>query len=341
MRSQLLSAVEPPHPLGMNEERPEKACRSRSDSALVIFAYAQVAFFHHHLSFPPIRQVKAMDKLNIETKVTLRDEYQMPVLGYGTYELEGNEAYEGVLSALEAGYRHVDSATWYENEREVGQAILDFCRTSGTPRGDVFYTTKLKLNNGYENVKKAVQRSLDVCGLGYIDLYLVHGPIGGPEARRESWRAICDFQKEHPGLLRSVGISSFGIRHMKEIIESGLPLPVVHQIDLHPFMTRTDIVAFSKQYGIVMQAWGPLVRGYRFDHPTLAKLSTKYEKDAAQILLRYSLQKGYVPLPKSATKQRIISNSKIFDFSLTEEDVAVLDALDEALVTDWDPTDCA
>ncbi|KAJ3516510.1 hypothetical protein NLJ89_g1082 [Agrocybe chaxingu] len=228
-----------------------------------------------------------------------------------------------------------DSAAWYENEREVGQAILDFCRTSATPRGDVFYTTKLKLNNGYENVKKAIQRSLDACALGYIDLYLVHGPIGGPEARRESWRAICDFQKEHPGLLRSIGISNFGIRHMKDIIESDRPLPAVHQIDLHPFMARTDIVAFSKQYGMILQAWGPLVRGYRFDHPTLTRLSGKHKKDVAQTLLRYSLEKkhtvnvpisarlkGYVPLPKSASKQRIVSNN-------------------EGLVTDWDPTDCA
>ncbi|KAF8963147.1 NADP-dependent oxidoreductase domain-containing protein [Flammula alnicola] len=282
-----------------------------------------------------------MNEFTLGTKVKLRDGHEIPVLGYGTYELEENEAYRGVLSALEAGYRHIDSAAWYENEREVGNAILDFCRQTGTPREAIFYTTKLKLNNGYDNVKKAIQRSLDACRLGYIDLYLIHGPLGGPTARKESWRAICDFQKESGGLLRIIGISTFGIRHMKDIMQEGIPIPAVHQIDLHPFMTRPEIVAFSKQHGMVLEAWAPLVRGYRFEHPVLVALGQKYNKEAAQILLRYSLQKGYIPLPKSTSKSRIFSNRQIFDFRLSDEEVFSLDQLDEGLVTDWDPTDCA
>ncbi|KAF9475446.1 Aldo/keto reductase [Pholiota conissans] len=265
----------------------------------------------------------------------------MPVLGYGTYELDGKEAYEGVLSALEAGYRHIDSAAWYENEREVGRAILDFCERTDMPREAIFYTTKLKQNNGYANVKKAIQRSLDACRLGYIDLYLIHGPLGGPEARKESWRAICDFQAESGGLIRSIGISTFGIRHMKDILELPLPKPTVHQIDLHPFMGRSEIVAFTKEHDMVLEAWAPLVRGYRFTHPTLVALEKKHRKKPAQILIRYSLQKGYVPLPKSAAKSRIISNSQVFDFSLSPDEISSLDQLDEGLVTDWDPTDCA
>lgn len=166
-----------------------------------------------------------------------------------------------------------DSAAWYENEREVGQAIVDFCQSTGTPRTAIFYTTKLKENNGYDRTKLAIQRSLDVCGLGYIDLYLIHGPLGGPHARKESWRAICDFKEESGGLLRSIGISTFGIRHMKDIIDAGMPIPVVHQvncpdfsffgvsdllimfyqIDLHPFMTRTEIVEFSRKNGMVLE----------------------------------------------------------------------------------------
>ncbi|KIM39239.1 hypothetical protein M413DRAFT_196118 [Hebeloma cylindrosporum] len=264
----------------------------------------------------------------------------MPILGYGTYELEGNEAYRGVLAALEAGYRHIDSAAWYENEREVGLAILDFCKTTGIAREAIFYTTKLKLNNGYDNVKNAIKRSLDACRLGYIDLYLIHGPLGGPAARKESWRAICDFQKESGGLLRSIGISTFGLRHMKDIVESGMPLPVVHQIDLHPFMTRPEIVAYSKEHGMVLEAWAPLVRGYRFDHPALISLAKKHGKDVPRILLRYSLQKGYIPLPKSSSRPRIESNCDIFDFDLDEDEIFNLDRLNEELVTDWDPTDC-
>jgi len=243
-----------------------------------------------------------------------------------------------VTWALEAGYRHIDSAAWYENEHECGQAILDFCKKTKTPRSDIFYTTKLKRNNGYAGVKKAIQRSLDECGLGYIDLYLIHGPLGGPKARKESWKAICDAQKD--GRLKSTGISTFSVRHMREMLETGLPLPVVNQIDLHPFMTRTDVVSFCKEHRIALEAWAPLVRGMRFTHPSISNLANKYNKQPAQILIRYSLQKGYVPLPKSSAKERILTNSQVFDFELTEEDVAHLDTLDEGLVTDWDPTNC-
>lgn len=143
-----------------------------------------------------------------------------------------------ILSICLFIYGFQDSAAWYENEREVGAAILDFCKETGTTRSTIFYTTKLKLNNGYDNVKRAIQQSLDACGLGYIDLYLIHGPLGGPNARMESWRAICDFQRESQGLIKSIGISTFGISHMKELVESGLPLPVVHQVcpDIQGFM---------------------------------------------------------------------------------------------------------
>ncbi|KAF8193387.1 aldo-keto reductase [Pholiota molesta] len=292
--------------------------------------------------------------LSLASKIKLRDGHRIPIMGYGTYELVGKAAYGGVLSALEAGYRLIDSAAWYENEREVGQAILDFCQRTETPREAIFYTTKLKLNNGYANVKKAIQRSLDACRLGYIDLYLMHGPIGGPVARKESWRAICDFQAESGGLLRSIGISTFGIRHMKDILEEddALPPPSVHQIDLHPFMVRSEIVDFSRKHGMVLEAWGPLARGYRFNHPTIQALARKHNKEPSQILIRYSIQKGYVPLPKSSHKSRIISNTQVFDFNLSSDEMLTLDSLDEdayinaawlayvALVTDWDPTDC-
>jgi len=127
---------------------------------------------------------------------------------------------------------------------------------------------------------------------------------------------------------------------MREMLETGLPLPVVNQIDLHPFMTRTDVVSFCKEHRIALEAWAPLVRGMRFTHPSISNLANKYNKQPAQILIRYSLQKGYVPLPKSSAKERILTNSQVFDFELTEEDVAHLDTLDEGLVTDWDPTNC-
>ncbi|KAJ7082849.1 aldo-keto reductase [Mycena belliarum] len=277
--------------------------------------------------------------MNMQTTLELNDGNAIPVLGFGTYEMAGREAYDAVTCALEAGYRHIDSAAWYENEKECGQAISDFCKATGTPRSAIYYTTKLKLNKGYEPTLKAIQFSLDECGLDYIDLYLIHGPIGGPTARKECWRAICDTQKE--GKLRSIGVSCFGIRHLTEILDMGLAVPALNQIDLHPFMTRSAIVKFCREHKIALEAWAPLVRGLRFKHPSIVSLASKYNKEPAQILLRYSLQKGFVAIPKSVSPIRIASNTNLFDFKLEQAEVTDLDALDESLVTDWDPTDAA
>ncbi|KAJ7895114.1 Aldo/keto reductase [Mycena leptocephala] len=276
--------------------------------------------------------------LDLQSTLILNDGNGVPYLGFGTYEMSGSEAYNAVKWALAAGYRHIDSATWYENEKECGQAILDFCKATGTPRSAIFYTTKLMINTNYEDTLKAIQYSLDACGLGYIDLYLIHGPLGGSDARKECWRAICDAQKE--GKLKSIGVSCFGIRHLQEILAMGLAVPAINQIDLHPFMTRSAIVKFCQEHMIALEAWAPLVRGLRFDHPSIVSFARKYNKEPAQVLLRYCLQKNYVAIPKSASKTRIISNTNIFDFQLEEQEVLELDSLDEGLVTDWDPSEC-
>ncbi|TFK50208.1 Aldo/keto reductase [Heliocybe sulcata] len=274
-----------------------------------------------------------MPSLDLQSRLKLRDGNEIPILGFGTYELDGRDAYNAVKWALEAGYRHIDSAEWYENERECGQAILDFCKDTSTPRSTIFYTTKLKSNSGYEATKRAIERSLKACGLGYMDLYLMHSPIGGPQAREEAWKAICEAQSE--GKLKSAGVSCFGVRHLKEMVGSGVPVPTVNQIDLHPFMTRSDIVTYCEQHSIALEAWAPLVRGLRFKHPDIVKLAEKHGKQPAQILLRWS---GFVAIPKSASKDRIVSNANIFDFELSAEEITALDGLDEYLVTDWDPT---
>ncbi|KDQ59129.1 hypothetical protein JAAARDRAFT_57086 [Jaapia argillacea MUCL 33604] len=279
-----------------------------------------------------------MADLKLESTIKLSDGNAIPVLGFGTYELDGEGAYKGVKWALEAGYRHVDTAAWYENERECGQAIQDFCRETNTPRSTIYYTTKLKSNSGYAATKRAIQASLDASGLSYIDLYLMHSPLGGPQARKDSWKAICEAQNE--GKLKSIGVSCFGVRHLREMVALGGPLPVINQIDLHPFMTRKDVVGFCQEHNIVLEAWAPLVRGLKFRHPSLVKLAEKYKKTPAHILLRYSVQHGYVCIPKSASQARIVANANIFDFELTPEELAELDSLDEYLVTDWDPTDC-
>ncbi|KAF9223346.1 aldo-keto reductase [Gyrodon lividus] len=279
-----------------------------------------------------------MSVLMLQSTQKFKDGNEIPILGFGTYGMDNNEAHRVVRWALEAGYRHIDSAHWYDNEEGCGRAIREFIKENNLQRSDVFFTTKLKLNNGKAKVAKAIDKSLEECGLGYIDLYLIHGPIGGPQMRRESWEAIVEAQKE--GKLKSIGISTFGVRHMQELLDKGLPDPVVNQIDLHPFMTRKDVVKYCTERGILLEAWAPLVRGMRLRHPAITALAMKYNKEPAQILLRYSLQKGYVPLPKSSQKGRLISNTQIFDFELQMEEVEHLDALDEALATDWDPTDC-
>ncbi|KIY65012.1 aldo-keto reductase [Cylindrobasidium torrendii FP15055 ss-10] len=289
-----------------------------------------------------------MSLTSLDAKVKLRDGKEIPQLGFGTYELDGKDAYNAVTIALEAGYRHIDSAEWYDNEKEVGQAIRDFLKRSGLPRSDVFYTTKLKNNVSHEATLASIKKSLDLCGLEYLDLYLIHGPWGGRTIRRACWRALCEARDQ--GLIRTAGVSTFGLRHLKEIIEGAggtdgtdsepLEVPVVHQIDLHPFQTRTAIVEYCKEQGITLEAWAPLVRGMRFNHPVVKALSEKYSKAPAQILLRYSLQKGFVAIPKSSSKTRIYDNTNLFDFAINDEEMKELDALDEGLVTDWDPTNC-
>lgn len=279
-----------------------------------------------------------MPQFTLQSKKKLADGNEIPILGFGTYELEGSAVKQPVRWALEAGYRHIDCATWYYNEKECGEAIRAWLKETGTPREEIFYTTKLMTNVSYEQTLKDIDASLKACGLEYIDLYLLHSAIGGPEKRRECWRAVCDAKKA--GKVRSIGVSNYGVAHLQEMVDQGFELPVINQVDLHPFMTRVDIVSMCRKLNIALEAWGPLVRGLRFGHPSITSLAKKYNKQPAQVLLRYSIQKDYLPIPKASSKERIIANTQIFDFELTQEEMDHLDSLDEALVTDWEVTTC-
>jgi len=278
----------------------------------------------------------ATEPLSLRSRITLNDSNEIPILGLGTYEMTGAEAYKAVTWALEAGYRLIDSAEWYYNEKECGQAIRDFIQRTETPRSEIFYTTKLMSNRGLAHARLAIRKSLNVCGLDYIDLYLLHSPLGGPEMRRESWQAAIEARNE--GLVRSIGVSNYGTKHIREILTSEV-LPALNQIDLHPFMARSQIVTLCRKHGIHLEAWGPLVRGLRFKHRVIAKAAAAHNKTPAQILLRYSIQKGYIAIPKSVSKERIMANTRVFDFELTENEMDELEDLDEYLITDWDPTD--
>jgi len=265
---------------------------------------------------------------------------KIPRFGLGVYESEGEDCYKSVLWALETGYRLIDSAEWYENEEESGRAIRDFMAKTGTPRSEIFYTTKLKENLGYDHARKAIKKSLKLAGLDYLDLYLIHGPHPGQKARLESWRAIEDAVAE--GVIRAAGVSNLGVRHLEQLYEAGLKVPIaVNQMDLHPFMRRTELVEFCTEKGIVMEAWAPLVRGMRFKHPALVALAEKHSKTTPQVLIRWGMQKGFIVIPKSIKKERIEDNARVFDFTLGEEDMKSLEDLDENLVTDWDPSEDA
>jgi len=257
----------------------------------------------------------------------------MPLLGLGVFE--NDDCGPACLAALQHGYRHIDSARYYQNEADVGKAV----HQSGVPRSEVFVTSKVyHPEHGYENTLKAVDSSLDRFGFEYLDLYLIHSALSGKEKRLETWQALIDAKKA--GKLRSIGVSNYNVCHMEEIRQAGLEMPAANQIELHPFCQQRPIVEYCKKNDIVVQAYCPLVRG-QFDNPVLQDVARKYNKDVAQILVRWSLQHGFSPLPKSSNPERVVSNADVFDFEISAEDMSRIDALDQGAAgsVSWNPVD--
>ncbi|KAI0812271.1 NADP-dependent oxidoreductase domain-containing protein [Irpex lacteus] len=257
----------------------------------------------------------------------------MPLLGLGVYKNYTTTA--SVTEALKAGYRHIDAAQAYRNEGHVGLALKE----SGLKREDVFITTKvISKHHGYEKTLRVVESSLESIGGGYIDLFLIHDPYAGTKLRLETYKALQDCRKE--GKIRSVGVSNYGVKHLEEIREAGYETPAVNQIELHPFCQQKPIVEYCRRNNIVVSAYSPLLQG-KMDHPVLQSIARKHNKDAAQILIRWSLQKGFVPLPKSATPARIRSNTQVYDFDLDQDDMERMDALDQGKdgAVTWNPVD--
>ncbi|WVF68330.1 hypothetical protein IAT40_003095 [Kwoniella sp. CBS 6097] len=274
---------------------------------------------------------------SLDARLMMRDGSTIPQFGLGVYEMNDQEAYDSTRAALDAGYKHVDTAEWYENEAPCGKAINEWCKENNVARSEIFLTSKLMHNKTYDQAYRDIKKSLKRAQVDSFDLYLMHSPIGGPEIRKNIWRALVDAKKE--GLLKSIGVSNFGKKHIQEMIDQGVELPVVNQIDLHPFMRHPEIVEICEQNDIILEAWGPLARAQRFDHPVILEVAKAKGRDAAQIFLRWGLQHGFIIIPKSVSAKRIASNSKIFDFELNEDEMKELDALDEYLVTDWDVVD--
>ncbi|KIP02414.1 hypothetical protein PHLGIDRAFT_26593 [Phlebiopsis gigantea 11061_1 CR5-6] len=256
----------------------------------------------------------------------------MPILGLGVY-LNWDDCYSSCINAVSNGYRHVDSARYYENEEEVGRAV----RECGVPREELFVTSKIYHPDfGYESTLRCTDESYAKFGLEYIDLYLIHSPLSGKQRRLETWRALVE--QRNKGKLRSIGVSNYNIKHIEEIREAGLELPVVNQIELHPHCQQKPIVEYCKKNGIVVQAYCPLIRG-AFHDPVFEEVARKYHKTVPQILIRWSLQHGFSPLPKSSKSERIRENADVYDFTISPEDMSKMDALDkgDAGATQWNP----
>ncbi|KAF9295216.1 hypothetical protein BGZ88_002560 [Linnemannia elongata] len=271
----------------------------------------------------------------LQSFYALNNARQIPLLGLGVFKIEPGKATEdAVLWALQAGYRHIDTAAVYRNEVSVGNAI----RKSGIPRDQIFVTTKLfDSDQGYDSALEACELSLEKLGLDYVDLYLIHSPNPGPERRNESWKALQKLVAQ--GKVKSIGVSNYGVHHLKELLGSNPTIrPVVNQIEVHPWLTRQEIVSFCESQHIAVQAYSPLSRGHKLQDPMLIKIGAKYSKSPAQILIRWSLQKGYIVLPKSSHKDRIEQNADVFDFDIADGDMSVLDSFNSDYVSGWNPT---
>ena len=267
----------------------------------------------------------------------------IPRIHLGVYLTSGQETVHAVRWALDAGYRGFDSAEMYRNEREVGKSILAWLsdeksNTKKLKRDDIFFTSKLASNSNYEAARKSIKQSVKTSGLGYIDLFLLHSPYGGKSSRLASWKAVEDAIDD--GEIKIGGVSNYGVKHLEELLAAKPRiLPAVNQVEVHCFNTRTNITSFCEKNGILIEAYAPLARALRMKDATIVSLSKKYSCTPAQLMIRWSLQHGFIPLPKSVTKERIEANGQISHFEIDVADMKTMDGLDEYLVTDWDPVD--
>ena len=285
----------------------------------------------------------AANQFSLATRIQLANGISIPQIHLGVYLTSGQETVNAVKWAPQSGYRGFDSAQMYRNEREVGSSILSWLsdkhsKNEGLKREDVFFTSKLASNSNYATARKSIKQSVKTSGLGYIDLFLLHSPYGGKHARLESWKAVEDAIDD--GEVKSGGVSNYGVKHLEELMAAKPRyMPTVNQIEVHPFNTRTKLTSFCEKNDILVEAYAPLARALRMQHPTITSLSKKYNCTPAQLMIRWSLQHGFIPLPKSVTKERIEANGEVSQFTIDQGDMKTMDGLDEYLVTDWDPVD--
>jgi len=275
--------------------------------------------------------------LNINSKVKLNNGIEMPIFGLGTWEIsEGETILNAVQIAISNGYRHIDTARIYGNEKGVGKGLKLSLEEQGIKREDIFITTKLWIDSfKYEKALKAFNRSLNNLGIDYVDLYLLHWPE--PTYRREAWKALETILKE--GKARSIGVSNFYQNHLDELLSGTDIIPAVNQVEFSPYLYLKELKEYCDNKGIRLEAYSPLTRGRKLNDIKLMDIANKYNKSSAQILIRWGLQHNVIEIPKSSTEVHIIENSKIFDFTISGEDMATLDNFDEGFyVGMWNPT---
>ncbi|GGA47510.1 aldo/keto reductase [Psychrobacillus lasiicapitis] len=270
-------------------------------------------------------------ELHMDSTKRLANGVEMPRIGLGVYKMtEPDIALQAISTALDNGYRHIDTASLYANEKEVGEAV----RNSKLPREKVFITTKVwNTDQGYDQTLKAFEKSLELLGLDYIDLYLTHWPV--KETFVDTYRAIERLYEEK--LIRATGVSNHHQHHLEAIAAKANIQPMVNQIECHPRLTQVNLRNYCTEKGIAITSWSPLARGRLLDESTLKNISAKYDKTTAQVIIRWHLQNDLIVIPKSVTPARIIDNFQVFDFELSAEDMQHIDALNLDERTGMDP----
>ena len=273
-----------------------------------------------------------MTQLSSVATVKLNNGVDIPLLGLGVYQSPpGETTQDAVRHALKCGYRLVDTARVYGNEQDVGLAL----RESGLPREEVFVTTKLwNSDHGYDSTIRACEESLRRLGLKYLDLYLVHWPVSG--VRNESWRAMEKLLRD--GKCRAIGVSNYTIHHLNDLLASSNTIPAVNQVEFHPFLYQQKLLEYCQGHGIQLEAYSPLTRGERLNHQKVIEIAKEHGRTPAQILIRWAVQHSVVAIPKSVRNERILENSRVFDFTLSNNEMNALDSLNEDFRTCWDPS---
>ncbi|MFC5532608.1 aldo/keto reductase [Cohnella yongneupensis] len=262
---------------------------------------------------------------HLQDTVTLHNGIKMPGLGLGVFKVEeGETLVQAVKTAIAHGYRSIDTAAIYQNERSVGQGIKEALSESGLRRDDLFVTSKVwNADLGYDATLAAYQGSLDKLGLDYLDLYLIHWPVKGKY--KEAWRALETIYQE--GRVKAIGVSNFQIHHLEDVMQDARIKPMVNQVEFHPHLTQKELLAFSKEQGIQLEAWSPLMQGELLDNDVLKTIASQCGKSVAQVILRWDIQHGVVTIPKSTQASRIVENASLFDFELSQEQMEQIDGL--------------